>query len=260
MRMLGSAAADKQEALLLLLSEILTTGAAAGRASDQLKRSNVVAPPTVGVAPLLLLGVIPFATEDMITASTCTCFFFFSFSYVLFSLCFFFSSVLSRLFSSLLLEECVFESASQEKALDNSLLQGQGKCGFLSLPWGDHFFSSGYLWNHKLYRLLPIFKCGKTKRPTAAEAGKKFCAGDETQTACLLLGRGLATTQQQQQQQEKRTKRQLQQSKSKPSSSPLCASPGHSTLPFHNIPTSATLCMRKISVILSSEIDANLPT
>jgi hypothetical protein len=229
MRMLGSAAADKQEALLLLLSEILTTGAAAGRASDQLKRSNVVAPPTVGVAPLLLLGVIPFATEDMITASTCTCFFFFSFSYVLFSLCFFFSSVLSRLFSSLLLEECVFESASQEKALDNSLLQGQGKCGFLSLPWGDHFFSSGYLWNHKLYRLLPIFKCGKTKRPTAAEAGKKFCAGDETQTACLLLGRGLATTQQQQQQQEKRTKRQLQQSKSKPSSGPVCACPGHST-------------------------------
>jgi hypothetical protein len=260
MRMLGSAAADKQESLLLLLSEILTTGAAAGRASDQLKRSNVVAPPTVGVAPLLLLGVVPFATEDMITASTCTCFFFslsllFCSLYVSLSLLFF-----SLLFSSLFLEECVVESASQEKALDNSLLQGQGKCGFLSLPWGDHFFSSGYLWNHKLYRLLPIFKCGKTKRPTAAEAGKKFCAGDETQTACLLLGRGLATTQQQQQQQEKRTKRQLQQSKSKPSSSPLCASPGHSTLAFHNIPTSATLCMRKFSVILSSEIDANLPT
>jgi hypothetical protein len=30
----------------------------------------------------------------------------------------------------------------------------------------------------------------------------------------------------------------------------VCASPGHSTLAFHNIPTSATLCMRKISVIL----------
>ncbi len=89
----------------------------------------------------------------------------------------------------------------------------------------------------------------QTKRATAAEAGKKFCAGDGTQTACLLLGPGLATTQQQQQQ-EKRTKRQLQQSKSKPSSGPVCASPGHSTLAFHNIPTSATLCMRKISVIL----------
>jgi hypothetical protein len=213
MRMLGSAAAGKQEALLLLLSEILT-GAAAGRASDQLKRSNVVAPPPVGVAPLLLLGVIPFATEDMITASTCTCFFFslsvlFCSLYVSFSVLFF-----SLLFSSLFLEECVSESASQEKAFDNVLLQGQGKCGFLSLPWSDHFFSSGYLWNHKLYSLPPIFKCGKTKRPTAAEAGKKFCAGDGTQTACLLLGPGLATTQQQQ---EKRTKRQLQQSKSKPS-------------------------------------------
>jgi hypothetical protein len=160
-------------------------------------------------------------------------------------------------FSSLLLEECVSESASQEKAFDKVLLQGQGKCGFLSLPWSDHFFSSGYLWNKKLYSLVPIFKCGKTRRPTAAEAGKKLCAGDGTQTACLLLGPGLATTQQQQQ--EKRTKRQLQQSKSKPSSGPVCASPGHSTLAFHNIPTSATLCMRKISVILSSQIDPNLP-
>jgi hypothetical protein len=115
MRMLGSAAADKQEALLLLLSEILTTGAAAGRASDQLKRSNVVAPPPVGVAPLLLLGVIPFATEDMITASTCTCFFFslsllFCSLYVSFSLLFF-----PFFFYSLVLEECVSESASQEK-------------------------------------------------------------------------------------------------------------------------------------------------
>jgi hypothetical protein len=54
-----------------------------------------------------------------------------------------------------LLEECVSESASQEKTFDNVLLQVQGKCGFLSLPWGDHFFSSGYLWNHKLYSLLP---------------------------------------------------------------------------------------------------------
>jgi hypothetical protein len=165
MRILGSAAADKQEALLLLLSEILTTGAAAGRASDQLKRSNVVAPPTVGVAPLLLLGVTPFATEDMITASTCSCLFFslsllFCSLYVSFSVLFF-----SLLFSSLLLEKCVSESRSQENAFDNVLLQGQGKCGFLSLPWGDHFFNSGYLWNHKLYSLLPIFKCGKKRDP-----------------------------------------------------------------------------------------------
>jgi len=131
----------------------------------------------------------------MITASTCSCFFFslsllFCSLYVSFSVLFF-----SLLFSSLLLEKCVSESRSQENAFDNVLLQGQGKCGFLSLPWGDHFFNSGYLWNHKLYSLLPIFKCGTKKRPTAAEAGKEFCAGDGTQTACLLLGSGLATTQ-----------------------------------------------------------------
>jgi len=171
--------------------------------------------------------------------------------YVSFSLLFF-----SRLFSSLLLEECVFESASQEMALDNSLLQGQGKCGFLSLPWGDHFVSSGYLWNHKLYRLLPIFKCGK-KKETHSSRSRKTILCQRWNPNSLLTSRprtrdNTTTTTTTREAHETATAAKQKQTVVRPS----VRLPGT----FHNIPTSATLCMREISVILSSQIDANLPT